>query len=377
MRAVTFLVKPVSGLCQMRCRYCFYGDVSENRARRDMGRMDMDTAQALIRAGYDYAGQDGRVHFLFQGGEPALAGLDFFREFIGLAQALRPEGANVSFAIQTNGLALDRAYARFFRENGFMVGLSLDGTRALHDRFRRDAAGQGTWERTVRALGLLEDAGAETNLVCVLTGDAARAPGEIWRAMRRLGDHPLQFIPCLDPLGAPRGAMPWSLTPEAYGGFLRGLFDCWYDQLAAGVYVSVRFFDDLLRIMAGMPPGSCAAAGRCGGYLAVEADGGLYPCDFYVLDQWRIGGIRDMTVREALASPVMERFLAEGARRPAPCAGCPYMPLCRGGCRRDFTDGPAGPENYHCRAMKLFFPYALPRLQAAARVLFRPGGLSR
>ena len=165
--------------------------------------------------------------------------------------------------------------------------------------------------------------------------------------------------------------MSWSLTPEAYGGFLKSVFDCWYQELTRGTYVSVRFFDDLLRELAGMPPGSCAANGRCGGYLAVEADGGLYPCDFYVLDAWRIGNIRDMTVAQALASPAMKRFLAEGEKRPAACSACAYAPLCRGGCRRDFTDGQTGRENYFCPAYKAFFPYALPRLKTAARILFR------
>lgn len=371
MGDVTFLVKPASGLCDMRCRYCFYEDVSASRAQKSLGLMDGETADALIRAGLSHAGPGGHVHFLFQGGEPTLAGLDFFRSFVRTAREQCPAGAEVSFAIQTNGQSLDRDWTRFFQKNGFLTGLSLDGTKTLHDRYRRDANGNGTWDRTVRVLALLTEAGAETNLLCVVTGNAAKAPRQAWQSLRKLGDYPLQFIPCLDPLEGPRGGMAWSLTPAAYGGFLKGIFDCWFEELSRGTYVSVRFFDDLLRLMAGMAPGSCAASGRCGGYLAVEADGSLYPCDFYVLDQWRIGNIRSMTVAQALASPGMKRFLAEGARRPAACGGCPYEPLCRGGCRRDFTEGPAGPENYFCPAMKDFFPYVLPRLQAAARMLFR------
>ena len=370
MGSITFLVKPVSGLCDARCRYCFYADETAHRAQNSMGRMDQATVRALIRAGYDFAGPGGQVHFLFQGGEPTLAGLGFFEDFLSAARALRPAGTEVSFSIQTNGLTLTEQWARFFRENGFLVGLSLDGTQTLHDRFRLDSAGGGTWSRAVQALEILTAARAETNLLCVVTGPAAREPRQVWRSLRSLGDHPLQFIPCLDPLGSARGALPWSLTPEAYGGFLKGLFDIWYAHLTDGTYVSVRLFDDLLRLMAGLPPSSCAGAGRCGGYLAVEADGGLYPCDFYVLDPWRVGNVHTMTVTQALASPVMARFLREGARRPAACGACPYGPLCRGGCRRDFIDGPAGPENYFCPAMTDFFPYALPRLRAAARALF-------
>ena len=371
MGGVTFLVKPASGLCDMRCRYCFYEDVAENRAQKSLGLMTPETAEALIQAGFAYAGPGGNVHFLFQGGEPTLAGLDFFRTFVRTARTLCPTGTTATFSIQTNGQRLCLEWADFFRVNGFLVGSSLDGTKTLHDRHRWDISGAGTWDKTVQSLALLSQAGVETNLLCVVTGDAAKAPRQVWDSLRKLGDHPLQFIPCLDPLDGPRGAMPWSLTPQAYGGFLKSIFDCWFSELSRGIYVSVRFFDDLLRLIAGMPPGSCASNGRCGGYLAVEADGSLYPCDFYVLDHWRIGNIRDMTVAGALASPVMKRFLAEGEKRPAACGACAYAPLCRGGCRRDFTDGQTGRENYFCPAYKAFFPYALPRLQAAARMLFR------
>ena len=371
MKNMTFLVKPASGLCNGRCRYCFYEDVAENRAVHSMGLMDADTARRLIRAAMEYVGPGGGAHFLFQGGEPALAGLDFFRDFVAAARKAQPEGARISYAIQTNGLALDGDWADFLGENRFLTGLSLDGSRALHDRYRRDSAGGGTWERAVRSLALLDRAGVETNLLCVITGDAARSPHRVWEGLTKLGAHSLQFIPCLDPLEGPRGQAPWSLTPEDYGRFLKGIFDLWYGQLAAGRYVSVRFFDDCLRLLAGMAPSTCAMAGRCGGYLAAEADGGLYPCDFYVLDEYCLGNIRGMTVAQALASPVMERFFAQGAARPQACARCPYGPLCRGGCRRDWVFSPAGPENYYCSAFRDFFAYALPRLRQAAGILFR------
>lgn len=371
MPAVTYLIKPASSLCDMRCRYCFYDDVAASRTTKSMGLMDLDTAEVLIRSGLDYAGPGGAVHFLFQGGEPTLAGLDFFRDFVSISEKAAPAGTHVSYAIQTNGLFIDRDWAAFFREKQFLVGLSLDGTRTIHDRFRRDASGGGTWDRAVGALAALDGAGVETNLLTVVTKPVAAAPVQVYRSLRKLGDHPLQFIPCLDPLEAARGSLPWSLAPAAYGGFLKGLFDAWYKDLESGVYVSVRLFDDVLRLLAGMPPSSCAAAGVCGGYLAAEADGSLYPCDFYVLDQWRLGDIHTGTVAEALASPVMARFLAEGAVRPVPCGSCRYYPLCRGGCRRDRASGSAGPENYWCSSMKDFFDHTLPRFQTAARVLFR------
>ena len=160
--------------------------------------------------------------------------------------------------------------------------------------------------------------------------------------------------------------MPWSLTPQRYSQFLRDLFDCWYLDLQRGHYVSIRLFDDYLRILAGMPPSTCASSGACGSYLVVEGDGGLYPCDFFVLDQWYLGNIHQMSVEEAVQSPRALAFLDEGRRRPRDCLGCPHLSLCRGGCPRDWTGLGLDRANYYCPAFHAFLDYALPRLRQAA-----------
>ena len=167
---------------------------------------------------------------------------------------------------------------------------------------------------------------------------------------------------------AQRGSEKYSLKPEAYGKFLCGLFDCWYRDWKTGNYISIRTFDDYLRILMKMPPSTCAASGACGSYLVAEGDGSLYPCDFYVLDEWKIGNIQEMTLEEALASPASVRFVREGALRPAECRACPYLPICRGGCKRDWTQQR---KNYYCTSFKAFFAYALPRLQEMARASMR------
>ena len=174
----------------------------------------------------------------------------------------------------------------------------------------------------------------------------------------------MQFIPCLDPLEAQRGIQTYSLKPEAYRRFLSGLFDCWYRDWKSGNYISIRTFDDYLRILMHLPPSTCAASGSCGSYLVAEGDGSLYPCDFYVLDEWKIGNIRDMSVQEALTSSASVRFVREGSMRPTPCRTCPYFLICRGGCKRDWTQQH---QNYYCTSFKSFFDYALPRLQEMAR----------
>ena len=363
MKSVTFLIKPASSLCNMRCRYCFYHDISDIREVRSMGIMEEGTARSLIQAAFAAVEPGGFVQFTFQGGEPTLAGLPFFQRFLMLEEEYRPTDVNVGHAIQTNGLCIDDAWAHFLKENGFLVGISIDGNQHIHDTYRIDASQKGTWNRVVESLTLLEKYGVETNILCVVSSTVAKNPQKVYASLRALGGHPMQFIPCLDPMEAQRGTEPYSLKPEAYGKFLCAIFDCWYRDWKCGNYVSIRTFDDYLRILMRMPPSTCAASGTCGSYLVAEGDGSLYPCDFYVLDEWKIGNIREMTVEEALASPVSQRFLQEGAQRPENCRNCYWLPICRGGCKRDWTQQR---KNYYCSSFKMFFDYALPRLKEMA-----------
>jgi len=352
----------------MRCKYCFYHDISDIREVKSMGIMSEDTAQALIRSAFDAVEPGGFVQFTFQGGEPTLAGLEFFRRFMELEAQYRTKGIGVGHSIQTNGLHLNEEWAQFLKTHDFLVGISIDASQAIHDAYRVDAAGKGTWDRVTAALALLDRYGVESNILCVVSSAVAKNPQRVYASLRKLGDHPLQFIPCLDPLEARRGSEAYSLKPEAYGRFLCGLFDCWYRDWKAGRYISIRTFDDHLRILMRMPPSTCAAAGACGSYLVVEGDGSLYPCDFYVLDEWKIGSIREMSVQQALAAPASVRFVREGSLRPEGCRACPWFPICRGGCRRDWTELRT---NYYCASFKAFFAYALPRLQEMARAAMR------
>lgn len=333
--------------------------------------MSEDTARRLLSSAAQAAGESGAIQITFQGGEPTVAGLDFFRRFAQLEREICPPTLRISHSIQTNGMALDEQWATLFREQNYFVGLSLDGTRAVHDLYRVDAGGQGTWDRVVRALALLDRFGVETNLLCVVTAQLARSPQKVYRAMKELGPHGLQFIPCLDPMEETRGSMPYSLTPERYGHFLCGLFDCWYLDWTRGSYVSIRLFDDYLRILAGMPPSTCAATGACGSYLVVEGDGSLYPCDFFVTDRWYLGNLHQMSVSQAMESEKAREFLNRGNCHPERCGECPYAFLCRGGCKRDWIFEASGTENYYCSSFRTLLDYALPRLREAAKVLSR------
>ncbi len=377
MRFVNFLVKPASSACSMRCRYCFYRDKAENRAVKNTGPMRGETAEALLREGYALSEPGGAVSFLFQGGEPTLAGLDFFRRFTARARALCPPGVSLSFAIQTNGLGLDGEWAAFLRQEDYLVGLSLDGNKDLHNLYRRDAAGKDTWNRACRSLELLLGRGVRTNALCVVTGQAARRPDSVYGTLKKLGVRHMQFIPCLDPMDRVRGSLPWSLTAERYGRFLCRLFDLWYADWERGDYHSVRLFEDHVNLLLGEDAGACATCGRCGSYFVVEGDGGVYPCDFFAVDPWRMGTVGRDPLGEMAGGETARRFLAWGQTKPAECGGCRWRALCNGGCKNDWVGGPEDPHNYFCAAFRQYFAHAETRLTAVARAEARARAAGR
>ena len=376
MAQLSFLIKPASALCNQRCRYCFYEDEAAHRAVKNRGMMSEETAGRLIRAACAEAGRGGELLFAFQGGEPTLAGLPFFRRFVELVNGSAAPGTRVSYSIQTNGSLLDAEWAAFLAENRFLVGLSLDGSREMHDLNRVDAEGKGTWGRTVKALRLLQKSGVEVNLLCVVTGQLARRPQQMYNSLKRLGVRYLQFIPCLDPIGNARGSAAYSLRAEEYGAFLCRLFDLWYEDWKRGEYVSVRLFDDYVHILCGEPVSACSASGRCGSYLVAESDGSLYPCDFYALDEWRLGDLRDGRSLKAIAEcETARRFLAGSEERPNACRACRWFFLCRGGCRRDWCERDGETVNGFCESFRRFFPHSIDRLReiAAAEIAFTRG----
>ena len=364
MKQITLLIKPASSLCNLRCRYCFYEDEASNRAQKSMGVMSGETAHTLLEEVFRAAEPGGAVRFTFQGGEPALAGLDFFRAFVEQARELCPRGVRTDFSLQTNGILLDEPWADFLAREKFLVGLSVDGFKDLHNLHRVDARGGGTWNGALRALALLQKRRVEVNALCVVTGMCARSPDRAYRQLKKLGFQFIQFIACLDPLGAERGEMPYSLTPEAYGKFLCRVFDLWYQDWERGQYHSVRLFDDYVHLLLGDGASACASCGRCGTYFVVEADGSVYPCDFFALDQWRMGRLGELA-----ASPQAQAFLRWGQEKPAECAACRWGPLCGGGCKRDWYG--EAPHNYYCSSFQTLLDYAMPRLLQMARAAGR------
>ncbi len=355
---MSILIKPASGSCNMRCRYCFYADEASKRSAASYGTMSLATAENLVRLVMERA--EGDCTFGFQGGEPTLRGLDFFRDFTALVRRYDTGRARVHYSLQTNGLLLDGQWAAFLQENGFLVGLSMDGDRLTHDLNRVDANGDGTFSRVLRAARLLERQGVPFNILTVVTSRAARNADSIYSFYKKNGFLYQQYIPCLDPLYEPRGGHAWSLTPEAYGRFLIRLFDRWYDDRMRGEPVYIHYFECLAGMLQGLPPASCGMMGVCSVQTVVEADGSVYPCDFYVLDEYRLGNVNTDSL-EAMHQRRLP-FLEQSRQGLEKCASCRHGAICRGGCRRD-RQGPEGVgENSFCPAYMAFFDHALPKL---------------
>ncbi|MBR4235315.1 MAG: SPASM domain-containing protein [Clostridia bacterium] len=349
MKALSLLIKPVSGACEYSCEYCFYKDELTLRKEKNSGVMSSGTLENLVRRAFSCACP---VSFMFQGGEPLLAGLGFFETFSELAHRYA-RGCVYTNSIQTNGGLLTKELAAYLKREGFLVGLSLDGQRNAHDMYRRDTRGEGTYERTRAAAKLLEEYEIPYNVLCVVSRANVNTAEETYAALKKHGY--IQFIPCLDSFGdAERTYAP---SPEEYGEFLINTFDMYERDLRAGEYVSVRIFDNYINMLSGRRPEACAMTGRCSVSFTVESDGSVYPCDFYCLDQWRLGSVNESGFAELEKSAAACEFVNSSVYMNTECRACSYFSLCRGGCRRErepFENGhPA--LNRYCASYKRLF----------------------
>ena len=367
MPPVSVLIKPASSQCNLKCRYCFYHDVAESRAVADFGLMSRETLEIIIQKTLAFA--EGHASFAFQGGEPTLSGLDFFRDVVDLQEKHNVNRVSISNALQTNGHLINAAWAQFLHDNNFLVGLSLDGPAEVNDAFRVEAGGKGSHARVMRAAGLFDKYEVDHNILFTVTGASARRPGQLYEYFKQHDFNFLQFMPCLDPLGGERGGHDYSLTPERYAEFLKKFFDKWAADFLGGREVSVRYFDNLVRIIMGTPPEMCSLLGSCQCQFVFEADGSVYPCDFYVTDEWKLGDIREKGLPELYENETCRNFITSSHAAPPECLECEWKNLCRGGCRRDRDPSGDGEpaKNYFCKSYKEFLGYAFPKLVEVAR----------
>jgi uncharacterized protein len=383
------MTKPQGPLCNLDCRYCYYLEKEKLFPAGSSFRMPPDVLETFVR---DYIASQptAEVQFTWQGGEPTLLGLDFFREAVRL-QREHAGRKRVSNTIQTNGTLLNDEWCSFFTEHGFLVGLSIDGPEKLHDAYRVDKGGKPSFAKVMRGLEFLKKHQTEFNTLTVVNNLNGDSPREVYRFLKEIGSRFLQFIPLVErepgsgakglelDLALPPGkeedepspVTPWSVGAKQYGTFLLEIFDEWVRQDVGSIFV--QLFDTTLAGWTGAEPPLCVFARTCGNAMVLEHNGDLFSCDHYVYPGYRLGNIADTPVGELAALPDQTAFgQAKEEDLPAYCRRCDVRFLCNGECpKHRFVRTPDGEPglNYLCPSYKRFFTNTAPHFQIMADLL--------
>ena len=370
MPAISVMIKPSSGMCNMSCDYCFYRDETQKRSQESYGFMSEKTLKNVIRKTMLRA--EGMISYAFQGGEPTLRGLAFFQKVVEYQNQYNKNKIQVHNALQTNGLLIDEDWCRFLKENHFLVGVSLDGTKEIHDTYRHTRKECGpTFDLVCSAIRLMESYGVDFNILTVVNQAAAENIQEIYSFYRQKKWNYQQYIACLDPLDEPHGQNEYSLAPEQYGQFLIRLFRLWYKDWKKGRQPYIRQFENYIGILLGHFPEACDQRGTCSIQNVVEADGSVYPCDFYMLNDYCLGNFNENRLDEIDARRKEIGFLERSLKLDPDCKHCAYYRLCRGGCQRnrDWAPEIQAYQNYFCQSYRMFFDACLNEMEEIARSL--------
>ncbi len=366
MPPISVLIKPSSSMCNMSCEYCFYRDEAQKRSQNSFGFMTEQTLKNVIRKTILQA--EGMISYAYQGGEPTLRGLSFFKKAIAYQKQYNKKHIRVHNALQTNGYLIDEEWCQFLKENHFLVGLSIDGIPETHDYYRKDKAGGDTFSRINYASKLMDQYVIDYNILTVVTPQIASNIQKIYEFYKKKNWHYQQYIACLEPLGEAHAMVSYALTPEIYGQFLIELFQLWYYDFQHNSHPFIRQFENYVIMAAGYLPESCEQRGSCSIQNVVEADGSVYPCDFYMLDRYRLGNFNEDNLDSINARRKEIKFIERSKTLSTACRQCKYYHLCRGGCQRnrDFNPESGLYENYLCKGYQIFFEECYEKIKRAS-----------
>lgn len=329
MQHLSVLIKPASSSCNMRCQYCFYDDVSNHREIKNHGIMKESVMKKMIdRIFMDLELKS--VHFAFQGGEPTMAGIEFFENFVSYVDK-KKDYVQVEYSIQSNGYVLDSRWIQLFKDYDFLVGISLDGYQSHHDSVRFDARHHETFSTIIDHIHQLRDNHIHYNILTVLTKQLALHPQKVYEFYKQNHFQYIQFIPCLPSLDKEEDE--YSLTPELFYDFYKTLYKLWSNDIKKGHYMSISLFDNIMAILHHQYPSQCGFVGKCQIQYVIESQGNVYPCDFYVLDEYCLGNAQydDFNTMPSLRQAQL--FLQDN-EQPQLCQKCKYLKICYGQCKR-------------------------------------------
>ena len=354
MKPIVIMAKPAGSRCNMHCTYCYYLEKGQFSEHARQTRMSFDILEKLIREAISCS-EGPVVSFVWHGGEPTLAGLDFYKKAVELERKYLPSGWSAWNNLQTNGYALNDLWCRFLKENHFDVGISMDGCMSVHDANRHDLKGSGTFARVVKSIQRLRSFGIEPDILCTVNSASCKDPLAVYRGIKSTGCSWCQFIPIV--VKTPDGFSAESVTPSDYGRFLVAVFDEWVRNDLGRI--DVQLFAEMARIMAGGKASLCWMSETCGQALIAEEDGAIYSCDHFVDNEHRLGNILHDSL-EALASSDFQTAFGNSKRDSLcdECRSCRFLKFCGGGCLKDrFTE-----KYYLCEGLRMLFEHAEPIL---------------
>ena len=332
MKYFNALIKPASSRCNLRCKYCFYHDISHHRDVFSYGIMNQKVMEKLIQMVFDYFQEEVMITFAFQGGEPTCAGIDYFHKFIEYVNLHRKEYHHVAYSIQTNATLLDEKWLDLFEKHHFLVGVSLDGYLENHNLNRIDINQQGTFKTFMKNIVEMKKRNIEFNILTVLTSQLSKHSQKLFNFYNEHQLNNIQLIPCLNELDTKNST--YSLKPREFFKFYDQLFPLWFQEFQKGNYISYNYFDNLVLLFKGRYPYQCGYLGYCNMQFVIESDGSVYPCDFYCLDQYKIGNIQNDSINDLIRSNVLHTFLKEPKRMSKKCETCRFLRICNGQCKR-------------------------------------------
>ena len=368
-REFQIFVKPVGARCNLACSYCYYLEKQDIASSSPRGVMRDDILERYIRQHIE-ASTEPEIFFSWHGGEPTLAGLDFFRKAVTIQEAYMPAGRTIRNGIQTNGTLITDEWGRFLSREGFYVGISLDGPERYHDLSRTRGGDNGTFKEVMRGLEILKRHIVPHEFLCVVSNDNVSAPLEIYRFLRDLGSSYITFLPLVKEAARGSGkATPLSVRPMDFGKFLAAIFDEWIEEDIGKV--KVQIFEEALRTAFRQEHTLCIFKRDCGGVPAVEMNGDFYSCDHFVTPEHLIGNINDSTLAAMLDDPRQKAFgKAKWYSLSHYCLDCEVIDLCNGECPKNrFITAPTGAPglNYLCEGYRYFFNHCMPLVSEVAR----------
>ena len=386
------MLKPAGSLCNLDCSYCYYLDKADIYGGKEPV-MTEEMLENVIRE-YILANDVPEITLNWHGGEPLVLGLDFYKKAVEFEKKYA-DGKVILNTLQTNGTLLDRSWTEFFRKNSFLIGISLDGPKDIHDRYRKDKGGQPTFDKVLRGIGLLYSGGVEFNTMSTVNKASEGRGLEVYQFLKSIGSHYMQFMPVVEHVKYPQGPSgkpvkgarpfivdprepnariaPWSVSDVAFGTFLCDIFDYWVRNDVGRFFVNQ--FDAALANWYGTAPGTCVYAETCGGNAVIEHNGDLYGCDHFVYPQYLLGNITEKSIREMMESQEQVKFgIDKRNTLPRRCRACEWVFACHGECpkhRFNTTESGETGLNALCAGYRKFFSHVAPYMDFMLELLKR------